>query len=120
MKHHLEDVFIFLGTTSNPYPYIKDCSIYVQTSRHEGYGLSIAEARILNRPVVTTEFDSVWNQMVNGKNGIVVPIDSVAVADAIQRLLDDRQLYNSIMAFQMQEKKGNTEKISSFYQLIDN
>lgn len=117
-KHHLEDVFIFLGTTPNPYPYIKNCTLYVQTSRHEGYGLSIAEARILNKPVVTTEFDAVWAQMVQGENGVVVPQDPVAVADSIERLLNDQQLYNHIVAYQQQEKKGNTEEIEKFYQLI--
>lgn len=117
-KHHLESVFLFLGTTPNPYPYIKNCTIYVQTSRHEGYGLSIAEARILNRPVVTTEFDAVWVQMVQGENGIVVPQDPVAVADAIERLLKDEELYDHIVSYQKQEKKGNTEEIEKFYQLI--
>ncbi|MBQ8047208.1 MAG: glycosyltransferase [Prevotella sp.] len=118
-EHHLEDTFILLGTTPNPYPYMKACTLYVQTSRHEGFGLSIAEARILNKPVVTTEFDAVWNQMVQGENGIVVPQDPVAVADAIEQLLGDKDLYNHIVAYQRQEKKGNTEEIEKFYQLIE-
>ena len=118
-ENNLQDTFILLGTTPNPYPTIKDCTLYVQTSRHEGFGLSIAEARILNRPVVTTEFDAVYNQMVQGKNGIVVPQDPIAVADAIERVLKDKELYDSIVAYQKQEKKGNTEEIEKFYQLID-
>ncbi|NBH67401.1 glycosyltransferase [Phocaeicola sartorii] len=118
--HHLEDTFIFLGTTSNPYPYIKSCTLYVQTSRHEGFGLSIAEARILNKPIVTTEFDAVYNQIVPGKNGLVVPLENpVAVADAIERLLNDKKLYQSIVTYQQQEKKGNTEEIQKFYRLIE-
>ena len=117
-ENHLQDTFILLGTTPNPYPTIKDCTLYVQTSRHEGFGLSIAEARILNRPVVTTEFDAVYNQMVQGKNGIVVPQDPIAVADAIERVLKDKELYDSIVAYQKQEKKGNTEEIEKFYELI--
>lgn len=116
--NHLKNTFILLGTTPNPYPYIKACTIYVQTSRHEGYGLSIAEARILNKPVVTTEFDAVYNQMVQGKNGLVVKQDPVAVADAIGLLLNDNELYNSIVEYQQQEKKGNTEEIEKFYKLI--
>lgn len=94
--NQLEDYFILLGTMPNPYPYIKAATIYVQTSRHEGYGLSIAEARILNTPVVTTEFDAVYNQMVQEKNGLVVPQDAIAVANAVERLLKDKDLYNSI------------------------
>ncbi len=118
--HHLEDTFILLGIKPNPYPYFRDCTIYVQTSRHEGFGLSIAEARLLNKPVVTTEFEAVYCQMVQGKNGLVVPLeDPVAVADAIERLMRDKALYNSIVAYQQHEKKGNTEEIKKFYELID-
>lgn len=118
-EHHLEDVFHFLGTTPNPYPYIKHATLYVQTSRHEGYGLSIAEARILNRPVVTTEFAGVYNQMVPDKNGLVVAMSPEAVAAGIERILNDHALYDSIRQYQMHEKKGNTEEIAKFYNLIE-
>ena len=47
-------------------------------------------------------------------------VDPVAVADAIERLLNDKNLYNHIVSYQKQEKKGNTEEIEKFYQLIDN
>ena len=119
-ENHLENYFVLLGVTPNPYPYINDCTLYVQTSRHEGYGLSIAEARILNKPVVTTEFDAVWAQMVQGENGLVVSQDPVAVADAIERLLNDKHLYEHIVSYQKQEKKGNIEEIEKFYQLVEN
>ncbi len=114
----LMDNFILLGTTPNPYPFYKHCTIYVQTSRHEGFGLSIAEARVLNRPIVTTEYDSVYNQMVPCKNGLVVPIDPEAVADAIMRLLEDKDLYDSIVNYQRQEKKDNLEELKNFYHVI--
>lgn len=117
--HHLESHFVFLGTTSNPYPYFKDADLYVQTSRHEGFGLSIAEARLLNTPVVTTEFDAVYNQMVPGENGLVVPQDPVLVTDAIERLLKDKSLYNHIVSYLKQEKKGNPEEVEKFYHLIE-
>ena len=118
-QNNLQDYFVLLGTTPNPYPYYKQATIYVQTSRHEGYGLSIAEARMLNIPVVTTEFDAVYSQMVPGKNGLVVPQDPVLVADAIEQLMNDKVLYNSIVQYQKQEKKGNVEEIEKFYKLIE-
>lgn len=117
-EHNLNNYFILLGSTPNPYPYFKRCTIYAQTSRYEGYGISIAEARLLNRPVVCTEFGSVWKQMIQGKNGIVTSIDAQAVADAIQNLLADKDLYNSIQQYQVQEEKGNTEEINKIYNII--
>lgn len=118
-EHGLQDTFILLGTKANPYPYFKACDLYVQTSRHEGFGLSIAEARILNKPVVTTEFDAVWNQMVQGKNGVVVPQNPEAVADAIEDLLKHPEKMKAISDYQKSEKKSNKEELEKFYQLID-
>lgn len=117
--NNLTDKFILLGAKSNPYPYFKACDLYVQTSRHEGFGLSIAEARILNKPVVTTEFDAVWCQMVQGKNGIVVPVDATAVADAIQDLIEHPEKREAISDYQCTEKKGNLEELQKFYDLIE-
>lgn len=114
----LEKHFILLGTTPNPYPFFKDAYLYVQTSRHEGFGLTIAEARLLNIPVVTTEFDAVYNQMVQGKNGIVTQQDPQMVAEAIEKLLNDSNLYQSIKYYLEKEKKGNTEEINKFYDLF--
>lgn len=117
-ENGLEKHFILLGTTSNPYPFFKDAYLYVQTSRHEGFGLTIAEARLLNIPVVTTEFDAVYNQMIQGKNGIVTEQDPQMVAEAIEKLLNDPNLYQSIKRFLEKEKKGNTEEINKFYDLF--
>lgn len=116
---HLENQFILLGAKSNPYPYIKAADIYVQTSSFEGYCLTLAEARTLNRPCVTTNFDVVYEQMVQGENGLVVDMTPVAVADGIQRLTEDKALYEHIRQYQMSEKKGNIEEIEKFYQLIE-
>lgn len=119
VKNHLENHFILLGSTPNPYPYFKRCTLYVQTSRYEGYGIAIAEARLLNRPVVTTEFGCVWKQMVQGENGIVTPVDATKVADAVQQLLTDKSLYNHILQYLKQERKGNVEEMENVYKTIN-
>ena len=118
-ENNLDEEFKLLGITSNPYKYIKDCDIYVQTSRFEGFGLAIAEARMLNVPVVTTEFDAVYNQMIDGKNGLVVKMNATAVAEGICELINNKKLYNNIVSYLTQEKKGNTEELDKFYSLIN-
>lgn len=117
-KYNLTDHFVLLGVESNPYPYFKDADIYVQTSKFEGFGLAIAEARMLNVPVVTTRFDAVYSQMVDEKNGLVVDMDSSAVVNGILRLIHDQQLQSEIIEYLHAEKKGNIEEIKKFYQLI--
>ena len=115
----LESFITLLGTNSNPYPYYKSADLYVQTSRKEGFGISIAEARLLNLPVVTTRFDTVFMQMVHGKNGLVVDINATAVANAIELLMKNKQLYNAIIEYQKQEQKENYESVKKFDRLIN-
>ena len=115
----LKEYFILMGVTPNPYGYIKSADIYVQTSRFEGFGLAIAEARILNVPVVTTEFDAVYNQMVQRKNGIVTQMNAQSVADGIMELIENIELKNSIIEYLKNEKKGNLEEYKKFEKLIE-
>ena len=115
----LEEQFILLGATTNPYSYMRQCDVYVQTSRHEGFGLTIAEARILNKPVVCTDFEGCTMQMLHGKNGLITSFAPENIADAIERLLNDKELYSEIQEYLKNEKKGNTEDIAMFYKLIE-
>lgn len=115
----VSDCFTFLGARANPYPYMKNADIYVQTSRFEGYCLTLAEARMLNVPCVATEFDVVHAQMLDGENGLIVGMNAESVADGIMRLAEDRELYAHIKDYLKHEKKGNTEEIEKIYALLE-
>lgn len=117
-KNNLQEYFKLLGVKANPYPYIKDCDIYVQTSKFEGFGLAIAEARMLNKPVVTTRFDAVYNQIIDRKNGLVVGMNAKDVVNGILELINNRNLNNDILDYLRREKKGNKEELLKFYNLI--
>ncbi len=117
-RHDLLDHFILLGVEANPYPFIKDADIYVQTSRFEGFGLAIAEARMLNIPVVCTNFGAAANQMKHEKNGLVVEMNAESVKDSVLRLINDSQLNQRIVHYLQTEKKGNLEELDKIYRLI--
>lgn len=95
-EYGVQDYFHLLGIRINPYPYIDQCNIYVQPSKHEGYGIAVAEARMLNKPIVCTDFTGARDQIENGKTGTIVDIDSDCIAEAITELMNKielRQLY---------------------------
>ena len=73
---------------------------------------------MLNKPVVTTRFDAVYNQMVDRKNGLVVDMDAKGVSDGILELINNKELKNKIVEYLAREKKGNTEELDKFYELI--
>ena len=118
-EHQLENHLSLMGTTDNPYPYFKNADLYVQTSRHEGYGRTIAEARLLNLPIVTTRFDTVFMQMIHEKNGLVTDMNPEAVANAIERMMKDKDLYNAIVEYLKHEQKENLESVEKFDALIE-
>lgn len=92
----LTDCVTFVGARDNPYKYMKKADIYVQTSRNEGYGLTIAEARILGRPVVSTNFPMIYDQIEHGHNGLIADMTPVSVAENIMKLISDESLRKSI------------------------
>ena len=95
---------------TNPYPYMACCDVYVQTSLFEGFGLTIAEAKILGRPVVSTNFDVVHDQITHGENGLIADMTPESVAENIIRLFEDDDLRNHIIA--NVKKEENTTYIS--------
>ncbi|MGV9311469.1 glycosyltransferase family 4 protein [Streptomyces sp. NPDC003691] len=69
-------------------------SVAVSTSRHESFGLTIAEAMRCGLPVVSTDCDHGPRTIVtDGEDGLLVPVgDSGAVAGALLRLIEDEPL----------------------------
>lgn len=92
----LKDNCILLGAKKNPYPYMKNCDIYVQPSRHEGYCITLAEARCFNSPIVTTNFTGAKEQIKKEITGLICNINHEDIYKNIKKLLDDKILYKSI------------------------
>lgn len=70
-EKELEDTFILVGSKSNPYPYIKMCDIYVQPSRWEGFGITVAEAKVLKKPIVVSNIPEFVEQIDDNETGLV-------------------------------------------------
>lgn len=82
----------FLGNKNNPYPFFKQCDIYIQPSRHEGFGITISEAKIFSKPIILTNFAGSDEQIQDKKNGLIVPFDSKAIARAVRILVENIEL----------------------------
>lgn len=116
----LADRVIFLGQKENPYPYIKESDIYIQTSRYEGKSISIDEAKILAKPIVITNFDTAKNHLINGKTGIISKMDAVSVADSIELLIKEEDLRTGLIENLNKEDFGTESEIKKLYKLIEN
>ena len=62
----------YLGATSDVRPFIKDCSIFVLPSYHEGLPRTVLEAMATGRPILTTDVPGCRETVINGENGWLV------------------------------------------------
>ena len=93
MTEHLglEDKVIFTGklTRSQVFEVLSITDIFVLSSHWEGFGIALAEAMALGKPVVSTDTDGSREVVENGKTGILVPIGNPQLlAEAILYLLE--------------------------------
>jgi len=119
-KHHVEDHVILLGTQMNPYPYIKNCDIYVQPSFSEGWGLTVQEAKVLQKPTVVTPIPAMREQITNGENGLIVDaMTPEALAEGIKMLLDRPELRKKFRDALKKESHDNSRELQKLYDFIE-
>lgn len=114
----MEDYVILLGKKSNPYPYIKNCDVYVQPSRYEGKAVTVREAQALHKPVVITRFATSSSQLVDGYDGVIVPMDNEGCARGITQLLDDKKQMNRLSDNTYHVDYSNKSQLDKLYQII--
>ena len=120
--------FNLIGFRENPYPFIKNCDIYVQTSLFEGLGLTVIEASILNKPIVTTNFPTAFSILEHKKTGVIAEMNPEDIAFGIQRVINDndfrKQLIENLENQVDNEKEKTLKKvkklitITSYYFLL--
>lgn len=84
------------GRCENPYPLFRLCDIYVSPSRLENYGLTIVEALIFGKVVVTTRTIGGTTTIKNDYNGLYADIDAKSIAQKILTLMENEQLLQEL------------------------
>lgn len=118
-KFGMEERVIILGKKDNPYPYIKACDIYVQPSRYEGKAVTVREAQILHKPVVITDFPTAHSQVVDGYDGVIVPLDNKKCAEGIVTVIKDTVLRNELIKNMKRSHYSNESEVEKIYRLIN-
>ena len=85
---------VFLGIQTNPYAYMRDCDIYMQPSRHEGFCITLAEALCFSNPIVATNFTGAQEQLLGRENGFVVGMSAEEIAEGIEKAFTASQISN--------------------------
>ena len=82
-RHDVRDDIVLLGTTPNPYQYMKQADLYVQTSIHEGFCITLAEAKVFGKPIISTDCAGAREQLDTVANCHIVQRDVLEIGNAI-------------------------------------
>lgn len=113
-KKNLKDSVIYVGEQSNPYPFIKNANLLVNTSVSEACPYVINEAKVLGTPVVCTDFGSAAEFIEQDRTGVITSIDTMA--DAILRFIKEPALKNIVeknLTHFLYDNKGILDKFNN-------
>ena len=114
----MEEHVILLGKRENPYPYIKACDLYVQPSRYEGKCVTVREAQMLGKPVVITRYATSRDQLEDGVDGVIVPMDNEGCAAGITDLLRDPGEIARLAENCLSRDYSNSGEVHKLYDLL--
>ena len=79
----------FPGFVPNPFPFMAQASLFVLSSRYEGFPNVLIEAMACGCPVVSTDFQGVREALGDSEFGLISPVaDPVSLADNMVSMLN--------------------------------
>ncbi|OCA69636.1 glycosyl transferase [Chryseobacterium artocarpi] len=91
-NNNVEKTFILAGNQMNPYPYIKKADYFVLPSESEAWPLVIAEALILQKPIVATNVGDVGLMIKDRETGYLINYDVDEMYKGMKAFLTDPDL----------------------------
>ena len=119
-QNGIQDHFTLVGKTINPFPFMKACDIYVQTSLFEGWGLTLIEAVLLKKLVVTTNFPTAYDIVENNKTGLICNMNSDEIVANIEKYINDKDFTKMVEANLLERKNIDKQEALSMLEEISN
>lgn len=116
-KYRLREVVDLPGFTDNPYVYMANSDVFVNSAKHEGFGNVIVEAMAFGTTIVATDCPGAPAEILEGgKYGQLVPVGShesmaEAILNSIKKPTDPANLKNRAKMFDLDKSLDNYEVI---------
>lgn len=117
-ENSVEKDFVFLGTTPNPYKYMKDCDVYAQPSRYEGKPIAVEEAKIMKKPIMSANYLSAKEQLEDGNLGYICDISTDGIYQGLKAMAESEELRQGYVARLSERDFSNEYEINKFYEIL--
>ena len=96
----IADSVVFLGFSSNPYPWIARAKAIAHSAKFEGLPTVMIESLIMGKLIVATDCPTGPREILDqGLAGLLTPVgDAAKMAESLHRLLTDNMLQASVLA----------------------
>ena len=95
-KLGVEKTFIFAGNKMNPYPFLKNSHFFIMPSESEAWPLVIAEALILQKPIIATKVGDVETMIKDRKTGYLIDYKTEEMYAAMKEFLTNKSLISDL------------------------
>lgn len=110
----LKEDFLLLGAKENPYPYYKQCDLYVHATRFEGKSIAIQEAQVLGCTILVSDCSGNREQVENGTDGILCQLSPEDISRKIAELLGNEEKcreYGKKATVRISDEQGDILKL---------
>nr|WP_263314153.1 glycosyltransferase [Mammaliicoccus sp. Marseille-Q6498] len=114
----LESIVIPVGFVFNTGNILEKMDFLVHPSRFEGKSNTIDEALHYEKPVIATNFETVYEQIDDGVNGFIVEMDGKTISQKIAELVENPLLVNSLINNIKVNKPVTVDKGNEFLKTI--
>lgn len=114
----LERDFRLLGAVDNPYPYYRDCDIYVHATRFEGKSIAVQEAQVMGCAIVASDCNGNREQISDGDDGILCGFSTEGIAGSIISLIEDEGKRKRLGTAAAKKRLENKEEMQQLLDLL--
>lgn len=119
-QNNLQDKFILTGPQKNPYKWMKNCEIYVQPSRFEGFCITVCEAKALAKPIVLSDISEFKEQILDGENGYLAENNEMMYNRIVELIENKNGIKDDFIGIlEKDEKIENREELEKLYEIIE-
>lgn len=115
----LERDFKLLGAVDNPYPYYRQCDIYVHATRFEGKSIAVQEAQVMGCTIVASDCNGNREQIQNNVDGLLCGLSAEGISESIISLIENEEKRKQLGDAAAGKRLDNLQEMKMLLDLLE-